>query len=286
MRIRTMKPARQLLALGGVVFLTVLGPGPLPAQNQNSAPPLPSGDQVMERMLVRSEAQAATTNKPAWAYDKLQVMSTLDANSNVVEQTKKLYRVRIVQGVPITQLVKVEGQDLSPAELEKQEHHEAAFEKGLSGRDPKKAVAGHESLVTQDLVARFKFETLRRETNYGHPTLAVSFAGQPVKGDNSLPSRLLSSMQGTVWMDEKTADVAKVDLRLTKGFSLGVLGVLGAVKELRMNIEFKPMTDGTWLPEKTTLMMSARILFSSLRFKMEETSTNFALEPASQTNLP
>ena len=247
--------------------------------------PLPSADQVIQRMLVHSAALAAATNAPAWAYDKTQVMSQLDGDAKVKERTEKLYRVRIIQGVPFSRLVKVGGRELTEADIEKESQHEAAFEKGFSGRDPKKAVAKHEALITKDMMDLFQCTVLRREAIHGHQTVVVSFEGKPGKGGGGIQERMLSRMAGTLWVDEETADMARVEVHLTKGFSLGILGVLGTIKDCQMNLESKPMTDGTWLPEKTVLSVSGRMLLSSMRFKMEETSANYTLEPATPTTL-
>jgi hypothetical protein len=53
-----------------------------------------------------------------------------------------------------------------------------------------------------------------------------------------------------------------------------------------MDLVARPMTDGTWLPEKTKMSLSARILLSSVRFQMEETSSNFTSEPATAATQP
>ncbi len=53
-----------------------------------------------------------------------------------------------------------------------------------------------------------------------------------------------------------------------------------------MDMLSRPMTDGTWLPEKTEMSISARMLLMSTHFKMEETSSNFTLEPVLQTPVP
>jgi len=246
-----------------------------------AAAPLPSGDQLIQRMMDRSAAKAAATNAPAWAYDKRTVMEKLDGDAKVAERTEKLYRVRIIRGVPFSRLVGVSGRALNAAEIKKENEHEAAFQKRLSGRDPRKAVHEREALITKDVLGRFDYQVLRREAVQGRPTVVVSFAPKPGKDDGSLQDRLFRRLAGMVWVDETTGDVARLQVHLTSGFSLGMLGMLGAVKECRMNLESKPMTDGTWLPEQTTVAMSARMLLSNVRFQMEESSTNYTLEPAS-----
>ena len=226
---------------------------------------------------------AAATNAPAWAYDKLTVMEKLDGDAKVEERTEKLYRVQIINGVPISRLVKIAGRDLNEAELAKQNQREASFQKQLSGRDPKKAVSRRESFVTKDVIERFEYTSLRREAVQGRQTVVLGFAPKSGKDSGSFQERLFNRMEGTLWVDEATGDVARLEVHLTKGFSLGVLGVLGSIKECRMNLESKPMVDGTWLPEKTTMSISARMLLTSVRFHMEETSTNFVLEKVTET---
>ena len=246
-----------------------------------AAEPLPSGEQLIQRMMDRSAALAAATNAPAWAYDKRTVMEKLDGDAKVEEHTDKLYRVRIIRGVPFSQLVKVEGRDLTEAELKKEDQREAAFQKRLSGRDPKKAVAQREALVTKELVERYQYQALRREAIHGRQTVVVRFEAKPGNGDDSIQDRVLNRLAGTIWVDEATADVARLEVHLTKGFSMGIFGVIGSIKDCRMDLASKPMTDGTWLPERTKVSMSARMLLSNVRFQVEETSSNFTLEPAS-----
>ena len=226
------------------------------------------------------------TNAPAWAYDKRTVMEKLDGDGKVEDITEKLYRVQIIQGVPFSRLVKVEGKELSEAELNKENQREAAFQKQLSGRDPKKTVAKHEALITKDLVERYQYQTLRRETIQGRQAVVVSFKAKPGKDDGSIEDRVLNRLAGTLWVDELTADVARLEVHLTEGFSMGVLGVMGAIKDCRMDLASRLMTDGTWLPEKTKLSLSARMFLSSVRFQMEETSANYTLESVPNTVLP
>jgi hypothetical protein len=183
-------------------------------------------------------------------------------------------------------LIGVSGRDLNPAEIQKENEREAAFQKHLSGRDPKKAVNRREALITKDVLERFEYQVLRREILQGRQTVAVSFEPKSGPDSGSIQDRLFSRLAGMVWVDEATGDVARLQVRLTKEFSLGMLGVLGAVKECRMNLESKVMSDGTWLPEKTTLSMSARMLLSNVRFQMEESSSNFTLEPVSGSAPP
>ena len=159
-----------VILAGGLALthLSLASPEPLlersagpPGGNAAVTAPLPSANQVIQRMMDRSAATAAATNAPAWAYDKRTLLETLDGDAKVEERTEKLYRVRIIQGVPFSRLVKVAGHDLSAAEIKKENEREAAFQKQLSGRDPKKVVKQREAFVTKDMVERFHYQVLR-----------------------------------------------------------------------------------------------------------------------------
>lgn len=268
---------RRLAMIVGFLGLLLFFAGPILAA---AAEPLPPGDQVLERVLDRSATLAAATNAPAWAYDKRTVTEKLDSKGKVEDRAEKLYRVQIVQGVPFSRLVKVEGRALTDAEIKKENQREAEFQKQLSGRDPKKAVSQREALITKDLIARFHYDVLRREEIHGRQTLVISFSAKPGKSDSSMQDRVLNRLAGTLWVDETTSDVARLDVHLTEGFSMGVLGLLGALKECQLELASQPMTDGTWLPEKTKIGLSARAFVSNVRFRTDETSANYKLEPA------
>lgn len=241
---------------------------------------------MIQRMMDRSAVLAAATNAPVWAYDKRTLMEKLDSDAKVEERTEKLYRVRIVRGVPFSRLVGVAGTNLTETEIKKENERETAFQKNLSGRDPNKAVKQREAFITKDMIERFDYKVLRRETVQGHQTVVVSFEPKPGKDSGSIQDRLFSRLAGMLWVDEATGDIARLQVQLTKGFSVGLLGVLGSVKECRMNLDSKPMPDGTWLPEKTTMAISARMFLSSVRFQIEETSSNFTLEAAAEPAQP
>ena len=267
------------LGLKAMLFAMLLPLLPVSGFGAEAAQPLPSADTLMQRVLNRSEARAKATNAPVWTYNKRAVMEKLDGDGKVKERNEKFYRVRMVQGVPIATLVKVEGRVLNQAEQEKESQSEAAFQKKVSGRDPKKTVAKREALIFTNLSERFRFTTLRREDFQGRQTVVVSFEAKPGKGNGGIPDQILDRITGTLWVDEATADVARLEARLTKELSLGPFGVLGTMKACQFELVSKPMPDGIWLPEKSLMSISARFFLSSMRFRMEETSDGFALEP-------
>ena len=261
----------------------------LPQSEPNAAPAasttgtgaaLPSGEQVFQRVLDRFASNAAVTNVPVWACDKLEVSEELDTDAKVKERTEKLYRTEIVQGMPVSRLVKMNGRNLTEAEIKKEEKREAELQKQFGGHDSKKGGNEHDPFNPKEVVEHFECNALRREAVQGRQTVVVSFQPKPSKDSGSIGERLLSRLAGMLWVDEATGDLARLEVHLTKELSMGVFGVLGSVKDCRIDLASTPMTDGSWQPEKTTFSVSARMFLSSVRFQMEQTSSNYTLEPA------
>jgi hypothetical protein len=242
--------------------------------------PLPSGDELIQRVLDHFTAKAAETNVPVWAFDKVEVSEELDSDAKVKERTEKVYRTRIVQGLPVSRLIKKDGRVLTEAEIKKEDEREDAMKKEFGGPASKKEGKQHEDFNAKDTIKRFEWNALRREAVHGRQTVVVSFQPKPGKDKGSIVERMMNRLAGTIWVDETTGDLAQLEVHLTKELSMGIFGVLGSVKDCRIDLVSTPMTDGAWVPEKTTFSVSARMFLSSLRFKMEQTSSNFALEPA------
>jgi len=247
----------------------------LPAQA-----PLPPGNQVIQRVMERSATKAKDTNVPVWAYDKRSVKKQLDGNAKVLESEERLFHVRMVQGVPIQKLVKIEGRELTKTQLKEENRNEDAFRERVSGRDARKTVVNREALIDSNLISRFQFTTQRREMLRERPTLVVGFEAKPGKDADSIPEQLMRRMTGTLWVDESTAEVAQLDVSLSKPLSLGAFGMLGTIRDCRLALHSTRMPDGTWVPHESAMSFSARFLLKNIRFLMEETSTNYSLEAA------
>ena len=243
---------------------------------------LPRASEVVAAMLERSAKVANAEHSRTWAYDKITVADQLGEEGEVTSTVEKLHRVKVYRGVPFSRLVRIQGQPLSPEELRKEDKREAEFRQRISGRDPSKVASSKEPLIMKELVDRYEFEVRKREMIDGRPTLEVAFGIKPGKQvEKNLQDRILNRLAGTVWVDEATSEVAGLNVSLTKGFSLGLLGILGSLSECKFSLTRQPMTDGTWLPTTQETRITARKLATSVHFRVKEESRNFQPEPAS-----
>jgi hypothetical protein len=242
--------------------------------------PLPTADAIIQRMLDRSAELAKCTETNHWTYDKKTLSEELDSDGKVEKKKEKLYRVKIIKGVPFSRLVKISGRDLTEAELKKENQREAEFRKKISGRDPEAMSEREDPLIEKELVERYRFEVVQRETVKSRDTIQVKFGPKPGKlEEKTVQDRILNRMAGTLWIDEATGEVAKLNVGLTKGFSLGVFGMLGSVKDCQVSLSSKAMPDGAWVPESTDIRITARMLLSAARYHVREECSNYRLEP-------
>jgi hypothetical protein len=246
------------------------------AEQQN----LPTAGEVMQRVLDRSAEVSKVISTNHWTYDKRTVVEELASNGSVESTMERSYLVKVIKGVPFSRLVSVGGKDLSPSEFEKEDRREAEFRKRVSGRDPEAVAEGHEPLIARDLAGRFTYQVLRRENLQNGPALLLTFKPRlPLPPQKTIQDRILNRLAGRFWVDEKTGEVASLDVRLTEGFSLGFLGMLGSIKSMELHLSRIPMVDGAWIPELTDVRFTARVMFSTKSQHIREESSNYRLQP-------
>ena len=240
-------------------------------------PPLPAASNVVARVLERAREVAETNEAKRYTYEKRAVQEELDEGGRVVKSAEKLYRVVLIGGLPFSRLVKVQGRELSPAELEKQNQREERFRQKITQVDVKKKAQKKEPWVTPELMERFEFQVTKRETVRGRSALVLAFAPKPPAGD-SIQDRLLARVTGTIWVDEQDHEIARVETRLKESLSLGWLGVIGSLTRCDLTLDRARMEDGVWVNAKHTLWIVARRLFSSMRVRTTEESSGFRRE--------
>jgi len=181
--------------------------------------------------------------------------------------------------MPFTRLVKIQGRDLTEAELAKEGQREATFRKRIDGVDLKKKAARREAMITPDLLDRFDFKVLRREVVHERPTLVVSFGPKPsAVSDKTIQDKVLSRIGGTLWVDEEEFEVTKLQTGLRSSLSLGWFGFVGSLTRCDLTLERQRMPDGVWINVKNTMLIVARKLFESMHYRTTEASSGFRKE--------
>jgi hypothetical protein len=240
---------------------------------------LPATSNVVARVLERAELVAKGNEATHYAYQKRTVTAELDEKDKVVKSTEKTFNVVLINGVPFSRLVKVQGKELTGKELEKQNQREIAFRQKVTGVDLKKKAARREGMATPELVARFDFNVLKRELIEGRPTLVLSFAPhQPLAAEKTIEDKVLNRISGTLWVDEAEAEVTKVDASVRGPIPLGWWAMVGALNRCQFSFQRNRLPDGVWVNTKGSFEMAGRKLISAMHIRSTEESTGFRRE--------
>ena len=243
-----------------------------------SAESLPAASNVVQRLLERAQLVARAPESSPYVYEKRAVTAVLDEDERVIKSTEKLYRVVMKGGLSFSRLLKVQGRELTDAELERENNREVAFRQKVTRIDLHKKARKKESLVTKELVDRFEFHVAKRETIAGRSTLVLTFKPRADASQETMEDKVFMHVYGTVWVDEEDAEMTKLDVSLRKPVSIGWFGSIGSLNKFHATMERSRMTDGVWLTQKSTFWILARKLFTAIRTKTIEESSGFRTE--------
>jgi hypothetical protein len=171
-----------------------------------------------------------------------------------------------VQQLVHRRLVERNGQAVGPAELTRQDREyrdrvaEVLRERGvtdpgegsLAEAEAQRARERRERAIN-DVIEALDF-TLKERTLYnGVPAIVITFSPKPSARPMTRQGRTAQHFAGTIWVDERAAEV--MHLQATSigdiSYGLGIVARLG--KGTTATVTRKPIGDGVWMPTALTL---------------------------------
>jgi hypothetical protein len=261
---------RAVLRALGLALLLALG---FPARGSEDLPP---ASVVVARMIERARLVARETTGPLYTYEKRSVLEHLDAAGTSVGSEERLYQVTVIAGFPFNRLTRIQGRELSGEEQKREQRREERFQARFSSVNASNMVARKEAWLTPQLLDRFQFVVKERVTLNERPTLVMTFT--PKAGplpEKAVQDRFLNRMTGTLWLDERDAEAAKLSAHLTETVALGWFGLLGSLSQCELSLERQRMPEGVWVNAKQALRVQCRKLTSTIRVRTTEASSGF-----------
>jgi hypothetical protein len=227
-------------------------------------------------MVDRSTATAQAEDGVHYTYQKLSRSERLDAAGKALTSEEKLYTVTLIAGLPFNRLIRIQGRDLTPEELAREDAKEEKFRQRLVSADTRTLARRKEGLVTPELLGRYDFVVEERLMLSNRSTLVLSFKPKP----GELPARktvdkLLNRMTGKIWVDEADADTARLEAHLVGPVWLGWFGWLGSLTQCDLVLERRRMSDGVWINRWQSFLIQYRKLTTVLRLRTTEESSGF-----------
>ncbi len=197
----------------------------------------------------------------------------------------KTYQVTMIEGTPYERLIAVNGVPLPPnqerEEMQKQQHV-AAQRRSESPEQRQQRIAKWQRERTRDnammteLTKAFDFKLIGEHKIRGFSVWVLRATPRPGYNPPNLDARVLTGMQGELWIDQKTYQWVKVTAQVIHPVSIE--GFLAQVEPgTRFELEKSPVAGGTWQITHFSVRSHAKVLYLFSRTGSQE-STYFDFE--------
>jgi len=185
----------------------------------------------------------------------------LDSTGKLQSENIDVTKMNLVNGIRYEQLIEHNGQ-LPSAEdqkkldqaLEKLKHETSQEQADRLRKDEENRSFLHV------LLQAFDFRLLGEETLADRPTYVLEATPHPGYHGSGKYAKLLSRVQGKLWVDKQSFGWVKVDGEVTQSFSMGLF-VARVQRGSHIVLEQTSLGDAVWVPKRLEVRASARILF-------------------------
>ena len=248
---------KTLAALACVLFLSVPFFAQVPAEA-----PLPDLASFWERVRVNlgSQYDAGELLK-GYTYRRISVTEELAADGSVRNRETRESDIYHSDAGRFQRIISRNKMPLTGRELKDQDER---FRKFLAQRPGKRSPQDEdEGEVFNDILNAFDFRILKREIRSGRPTLVIAFTPKKdPKLKSMIARRIFPKSEGTAWVDEEDARLAKIDVYFVDDVKLG-FGLLASIgKDTRMTREWQRLESEIWVPLRNESRVKARVLLA------------------------
>lgn len=230
---------------------------------QAPAAELPEGNAFVRGLVGAQKRNEEAVNR--YTYDLLDVREEIDGKGVVKKRSSRLQEVFHVRGRQVGRLVAENDVPLPP---EKQAKVDRKVSEKVKAILEDKAVHEKPGVRLSQILERYDFRSITRETIDGRTAVVLDFSARPGKRDLDGDS-VLRRLTGRIWVDEEERQVVRAELRNTDSVKFG-LGI-ASLSRLDAVLEFHKFEDGVWLPRSIRLEYAGRKLFKG--FKTRQTAT-------------
>jgi len=252
--------------LASAVFVFVGSSGYAQQQLVAHGPDKPDDHALFDRVVENQKKNDAAMD----LYERLERVEIHKVNGENQSTEVKVSRV-VPAGTGAAHLPmgpdgKVSDENAYRAELEKLEKSLIwAAETGRTQRDAYEKIAkkrkDREELIGAARTA-FLFTYMGSEQREGHVLLKYRMDPNPAFKPNSRATSIYPRVRGTVWIDEGTGELARIEGEVTEDISLGLF-LARVYKGSRFMQERYEMVPGVWLPSFSQYDFDGRKFLSS-----------------------
>jgi len=190
----------------------------------------------------------------------------------------RTYEVLMILGSPYERLVAVNGKPLTPGEQAKEQQKlekVTAQRRGESEQQKGKRIAKYEKernrdhLLMDEMAKAFNFKLVGEQRSGPFDVYVLKATPKPGYHPPNTETKVLTGMQGRLWIDKETFQWVKVEAEVI--YPVSIAGFLARVEPgTRFELEKMPVGEGIWLPKHFAMKSRAKILFLFTSQKQED----------------
>ena len=247
---------------------------------------VPLFGQVNVADIVRKSSANTERNwkeAPSFVFTERDVVEKLDGSGHVKSRTVKTYESMVLDGSDYNRVVAINDKPLSPQQQRAEDEKMARERERRRKESPaerQKRVSKYQRERQQDnammreMVNAFNYKLIGEETVHGRPCWVLQATPRPGYVPKNRDSRVLTGMQGKLWIDKADVQWAKVEAEVVK--PVAFYAVATVTPGTKFTLEQKPVGDGVWLPAHFAVKVNSSILSVFSHNSLDdETYTNY-----------
>jgi hypothetical protein len=248
----------------GALLMATAASSALFAQNKESDKPQNSSSVLDARQIVGQSLVAAEHSWQArneYVYIERDEDRRLDSAGQVQSENVDVTRMTLVNGIRFEQLMEHNGQ-VPSAEDQKKSGQDAEKLKHETPEEQAERLRKDQEnrSFLHVLLDAFDFRLVGEEDLAGRPTYVLEATPHPGYHASGKYGKLLSRVQGKLWIDKQDFGWVKVDGEVTQSFSMGLF-VARVQRGSHIILEQTCLGDAVWAPKRLEVRASAKILF-------------------------
>ena len=243
-----------------------------------------SSNEIIKRSVAASERNWKAA--PNWSFIER------DAQPGNGQTTSKTYQVLMIEGSQYNKLIALNDQALSAEQNAKEERkleREIEKRRNESSADRNKRIANYQRERNQDrammleMTNAFVFTPVGEEDVRGRSAYVFDAAPKPGYAPKSRDTKVLTGMQGRLYVDKLTFQWAKVHAEVTRPVSF--YGFIAKVEPgTRFVLEQAPVSSRLWYPIRFSQAVNATAL-GVIHRNNEQEETYSDYRPMSQVSM-
>lgn len=202
---------------------------------------------------------------------RLAVIETLQSDGTVSERKIKEYCVAMTNGVETVRLVRVDDREPPAADARSEERRDREARERYGKSSSIRKRRGVE-VIDEALIRRFEYTWQGFEVIAGRTNHVLRFTARPAEpargGSQGFADRLMSQLEGRLWVDASEHELVRVEASLGRSFDV-LAGVVASIQRLNLLIERFRLPDGRWVDGRFHTSLEGRKFLSSLRMRLQ-----------------